>query len=52
MVEYQRAPVRMGSLSRITCSYTGAVKLSESEGIPGEMGRYPVEDHADALVCI
>ena len=45
----QCAPVGMAALSGIHMLVeAGAVKVGKPVGVPGEMGRNPVQDHADA----
>ena len=47
----QSAPVRMCALTRILMLiYTGSVKCSQTIRITREMCRYPVKDHANALL--
>ena len=46
----QRAPVGMRALARVlVLIHAGPVKTSHAVGIPREMCRYPVQNHADAL---
>ena len=47
----QSSPVRVHPLSGIQMLIqTCAVKIRKAEGIFGEVGRYPVQDHADPLL--
>ena len=47
----QGAPVRMRALSRILMLVnTGSVKAGQTMGIPRKMSRYPVQDHANAVL--
>ena len=46
-----RAPVAVLALARIGVLVEGrAVELPQAVAVAGEMGRHPVEDHADAVL--
>ena len=51
IVVKERSPVRMLALPRVKMLVeAGAVEARQSKGVLGEMGRNPVQDHADTLL--